>query len=238
MQRRGEKNLEKPQKWKKIRLKLLKCEKAENKFKILARSQKVTHPSRISHYIMVAEVKKPKKATWLKKVKAEKLNVLSSSSRNSITWPRRCAVGKKGENQEWMIGKREPWRSCWNRLDNTLLLDLKVYSSCHASNWLHSLLLSKTWWQVVHYSSSHLKEKSINIKFLSWLWKAVLIFNCLSYLFHWSRMFWDHKWIDSLRTPWDMARSQRRFPINEWHPFADLFPNKMPLCIWCYCIIN
>ena len=95
MQRRGEKNLEKPQKWKKIRLKLLKCEKAENKFKILARSQKVSHSSRISHYIMVAEVKKPKKATWLKKVKAEKLNVLSSSSsRNSITWPRRCAGGK------------------------------------------------------------------------------------------------------------------------------------------------
>ena len=92
MQRRGEKNLEKPQKLKKIRLKLLKCEKAENKFKILAKSQKVTHPSRISHYIMVAEVKKPKKATWLKKVKAEKLNVLSS--RNSITWPRRCAGGK------------------------------------------------------------------------------------------------------------------------------------------------
>ena len=43
-------------------------------------------------WFMVAEVKKPKKATWLKKVKAEKLNVLSS--RNSITWPRRCAGGK------------------------------------------------------------------------------------------------------------------------------------------------
>ena len=55
LQRRGEENLEKPQKLKKIRLKLLKCEKAENKFKILAKSQKVTHSSRISHYIMVAE---------------------------------------------------------------------------------------------------------------------------------------------------------------------------------------
>ena len=57
------KKVEKPQK---IRLKLLKCEKAENynkKFKILSESQKVTHPNRISHYIMVAEVKKPRKAT-------------------------------------------------------------------------------------------------------------------------------------------------------------------------------
>ena len=47
-------------------LKLLKYEKADNqnsKFKILAESQKVTHPNRISHYIIVAEVKKQKKAT-------------------------------------------------------------------------------------------------------------------------------------------------------------------------------
>ena len=54
------------EKLKKIRLKLLKCEKAENlnnKFKILAESQKVTHPNRINHYIIVAEVKKLRKAT-------------------------------------------------------------------------------------------------------------------------------------------------------------------------------
>ena len=57
------------EKLKKIRLKLLKCEKAENskdKFRILSESQKVTHPNRTSHYITVAEVKKPKKAKSLK----------------------------------------------------------------------------------------------------------------------------------------------------------------------------
>ena len=51
------------EKLKKIRLKLLKCEKAENskdKFRILSESQKVTHPNRISHYIMVTVVKKLK----------------------------------------------------------------------------------------------------------------------------------------------------------------------------------
>ena len=40
LQRRGEKNLGKPQKLKKIRLKLLKCEKAENEFKIFGRKSK------------------------------------------------------------------------------------------------------------------------------------------------------------------------------------------------------
>ena len=57
---------------------------------------KNTHPSRISHFIMVAEVKKPKKATWLKKSKSWKAKCLIlNSSRNGTTWPRRCAVGKK-----------------------------------------------------------------------------------------------------------------------------------------------
>ena len=54
------------EKLKKIRLKLLKCEKAENskdKFRILSESQKVTHPNRTNHYIMLAEVKNIKKAT-------------------------------------------------------------------------------------------------------------------------------------------------------------------------------
>jgi len=35
----------------------------KQKIKILAESQKVTHPNGISHYIIVAEVKKQKKAT-------------------------------------------------------------------------------------------------------------------------------------------------------------------------------
>ena len=61
MQQRGEKSRKDLKKVKKIRLKLLKCEKADE-CKILAESQKVTHPNRISHYIMVAEVKKPKLA--------------------------------------------------------------------------------------------------------------------------------------------------------------------------------
>ena len=117
MQQRGEKSRKDLKKVKKIRLKLLKCEKAENKFKILAKSQKVTHPSRISHYIMVAEVKKPKKATWLKKVKAEKLNVLSS--RNSITWPRRCAGGKK--RRFVLIKDSMPWSSQFRLFCNTQL---------------------------------------------------------------------------------------------------------------------
>ena len=37
----------------------------------MAESQKVTHPNRICHYIMVADVKKAKKATWLKKEEQE-----------------------------------------------------------------------------------------------------------------------------------------------------------------------
>ena len=53
---------EKSKDYKKIRLKLLKCEKAENqnsKFKkIYTESQKVTNTNIISYYIMVAEVKK------------------------------------------------------------------------------------------------------------------------------------------------------------------------------------
>ena len=39
----------------------------------MAESQKVTHPNRISHYIMVAEVKKPKKLNdWKKKLRKPK----------------------------------------------------------------------------------------------------------------------------------------------------------------------
>ena len=40
--------------------------------KILTESRKVTHPNRINHYIMVAEVKNPKKATWLKKARPKR----------------------------------------------------------------------------------------------------------------------------------------------------------------------
>ena len=64
--------MEKPQKLKKIRLKLLKFEKAENKVKILAESQKLTHPNRISHFIMVAEGEEAKKSYLTEKKK--KLN--------------------------------------------------------------------------------------------------------------------------------------------------------------------
>ena len=71
MEQRGEKSRKYLKKVKKIRLKLLKCEKAD-KFKILAESQKVTHPNRISHYIMVAVAKKPKLAEKAKSLKSKK----------------------------------------------------------------------------------------------------------------------------------------------------------------------
>ena len=46
--------------------------KKSKELKILAECQKVTHPNRISHYIMVAEVKKPKLAEKAKSLKSKK----------------------------------------------------------------------------------------------------------------------------------------------------------------------